>query len=363
MATSAATFCLTVLQICSTVQTVHDCMYVRSLLEQCITVPTNAPAEAPHCSGACFLQKTWALECHSKEFLCTVSIMAQIARQSLVLVAMLASVRTFVFPERGFYSGTYSGLADRLTQPMLPPAEAPSRLGALRYVQRSQSTQTDLPPAVPPPRIGALRSVFKIHSANHGVNEEYSNWKDGKIFCPAGKYLARFEGSDRLSIETTLKLPSASCESCPQGRFNSKAGEVSIDGCVSCPAGRYGLHKGSDSVVSGCELCPIGTFGSERGMTSRFCSGFCPAGQYGTESGLTLASSCMKCPAGYSGTQCGQPNRHPGGADGKQINMYSGGEELAFHGKGFETRLAAIQKRSRAWETATRGNLRHGGHR
>jgi hypothetical protein len=100
-----------------------------------------------------------------------------------------------------------------------------------------------------------------------------------------------------------------------------------------------------------CELCPLGTFGSEFGMLTPSCSGACPVGTYGPLAGLRLRSQCAPCPPGYAGAQC-QPTASSRREE-PPISQYTGlGDALG--GSGFETRKAAIAKRSRAWQTATR---------
>ena len=208
-------------------------------------------------------------------------------------------------------------------------------------------------------------------------------WENGALTCPAGKYSAELQSSltseDRLSIETPRLDNRKSCERCidphdplfsnllqpnfrkpshrcPRGRFGATEGLESANQCTRCPVGRYGILVGAADADDACRLCPRGTYGSERGLLTSACSGDCPVGRYGPISGLTRASQCAPCPVGYTGSyQCGTAalGAKSDPADGGPLSQYSGGQ-VAFGGRGFETRVANIAQRNREWSVSTR---------
>lgn len=141
--------------------------------------------------------------------------------------------------------------------------------------------------------------------------------------CPSGTSTLGETGATECSrCPAGTKLVGDTCEDCPLGEFQNRAGQRT---CKKCPIGKFSDVLGSET----CELCPGGRYNSITGSsTCRACpSGtfspggkgscsICPRGRYSAPG----ATACTTCTAGYyanklgsrSCTACPAGSRCPG---------------------------------------------------
>ena len=101
----------------------------------------------------------------------------------------------------------------------------------------------------------------------------------------------------------TYCIPSL-CDGCPVGKYSSKIGSTSSDACIDCASGTYSL-----GTCQSCIMCPLGKFSNAHSSTCEDCPVNtyanttqseecyqCPEHQYNDQTG---SSACLLCDAGY----------------------------------------------------------------
>jgi hypothetical protein len=102
----------------------------------------------------------------------------------------------------------------------------------------------------------------------------------------------------KFNCEAGMYLTPGGCRSCPNGKFSSAVGALSVSACIDCRAGKYSTSSGTGNRMTVCELCPAGKYAAAGADSCRDCS----TGKYSVL--IANAGSCSNCPAGrYSHTQ------------------------------------------------------------
>eukprot|EP00948_MAST-09A_sp_MAST-9A-sp1_P003899 g3899.t1 len=113
------------------------------------------------------------------------------------------------------------------------------------------------------------------------ISQPNSKSEDACItFCPLGQFFNN----------VTL-----TCKECPPGRFSPYIGLEGVSElnlCSICPQGRYNSEAGQTS----CHLCAAGKYNDKNGQIA--CNSRCRVGTYSREG----STQCQKCPGGYKGT-------------------------------------------------------------
>ena len=110
--------------------------------------------------------------------------------------------------------------------------------------------------------------------------------------CDAG-VLSRWVCSNCEAGKYAPSVGTASCLSCPAGKFSGKA----ASDCSQCPLGSFSAFEGSSS----CTPCPLGGYCASAGSASAAAAFTpCPAGTWNDQFGRTSLADCNACPVGKS---------------------------------------------------------------